>query len=178
VVTDVDLSILPPTYSRRSPYLLVPLLEEPRTGNDTYRNRGALQESNLVPLREELRAWVSVVALCADACLVLDADGRVVALSPATATLVGTEPADAVGRMLVGDVLALVDFSSAAEPLRDVGAIPPVSAATAGVPCHGLMRLRRPDGPTVTLDTISTPLHGAEGQRLGSLSFFARVGSD
>jgi PAS domain-containing protein len=120
-----------------------------------------------------------VVSTCADACLVLDGEARVVALSRAASDLVGADPVEAVGRRLVGDVLALVDFSSAAEPIDETaGSIPPVSSARAGIPCHGLMRLRRPDALTVTLDTVSTPLHGADGQLLGSLTFFARVAAD
>ncbi|MDQ1485614.1 MAG: hypothetical protein QOJ62_1307, partial [Actinomycetota bacterium] len=42
-------------------YLLIPLVQRP--------------VPELAPLREALRAWVSVVAASHDACLVLDADG-------------------------------------------------------------------------------------------------------
>lgn len=168
MVADIDLAILPSAAERRMPYLLVPLLEEVSVGQHL--------AGNLAPLPEELRAWVSVVATSADACLVLDSDARVVAISPAAAMLAAIEAIEAIGQRLVGDVLAPVDFSSAAEPLDvDSVSVPPVAAARHGVSCHGLLRLRRPDGSTITLDTVSTPLHGADGQRLGSLTFFAQV---
>ena len=142
-------------------YLLIPLVQRP--------------SPELAPLRETLRAWVTVVATSADPCLVLSADGRVAGLSVSAAALVAEAPADIVGRRLVGDVFALVDFSSAAEPMPDDSLVPPVQAISSGVLSRGLVRLRRADGVTLTLDAIATPLHADDGSIIGSLTFFGRL---
>ncbi len=144
-------------------YLLIPLVQRP--------------SPELAPLRETLRAWVSVVATSADACLVLDRDGRVAGLSASAAALVNEEPAAVVGRRLVGDVFVIIDFSSAAEPVGDHAIVPPTQALHSGVLSRGLMRLRRGDGVTVTIDAIAAPLHAADGSLIGSLTFFAPLAS-
>jgi hypothetical protein len=142
-------------------YLLIPLVQRP--------------SPELAPLRETLRAWVTVVATSADPCIVLACDGRVVGLSASAAALVAEEPINVVGRRLVGDVFALVDFSSAAEPMDDHSLIPPTQAIAAGVLSRGLVRLRRADGVTLTLDAIATPLHAQDGSVIGSLTFFGQL---
>lgn len=145
-------------------YLLIPLVQRP--------------SPELAPLRETLRAWVTVVATSADACLVLDREGRVAGLSASAAALVNEEPANVVGRRLVGDVFVIVDFSSAAEPIGDHAIVPPTQALHSGVLSRGLMRLRRSDGVTVTIDAIAAPLHAPEGSLIGSLTFFAPLASN
>jgi PAS domain-containing protein len=140
-------------------YLLIPLVQRP--------------VPELAPLREALRAWVSVVAASHDACLVLDADGRIAGLSASAADLVAEDALNVVGRRLVGDVFVLVDFSSAAEPMSDHTLVPPTLAIASDVLSRGLVRLRRTDGVTVTLDAISAPLHADDGSVIGSLTFFA-----
>ena len=142
-------------------YLLIPLVQR--------------SSPELAPLRETLRAWVTVVATSADPCLVLSADGRVAGLSVSAAALVAEAPMDIVGRRLVGDVFALVDFSSAAEPMPADAMVPPVQAISSGVLSRGLVRLRRADGVTLTLDAIATPLHADDGLIIGSLTFFGRL---
>lgn len=142
-------------------YLLIPLIS--RTA------------AELPPLREALRSWVTVVATAADPCLVLDRDGRIAGVSTSAAALVDEEPAALVGRRLVGDVFAIVDFSAAAQPLGDRAHVPPTQALAAGVLSRGLIRIRRPDGTTATLDAISAPLHDSDGAIIGSLTFFAPV---
>jgi PAS domain-containing protein len=142
-------------------YLLIPLVQRP------------LPE--LVPLRETLRAWVSVVATSPDACLVLDRGGRVAGLSASAAALVGEQPVDVVGRRLVGDVFLIIDFSSAAEPVGDHALVPSTQALQADVLSRGLVRLRRNDGVTVTVDCVAAPLHAADGSIVGSLTFFAKL---
>ncbi len=144
-------------------YLLIPLVQRP--------------SPELAPLREALRAWVTVVSTSADACLVLDRDGRVAGLSSSAAALVNEQAANVVGRRLVGDVFVLVDFSSAAEPVNDTGTVPPIQAVQADVLSRGLMRLRRSDELTVTLDAVAAPLHAADGSVIGSMTFFSRIGS-
>ena len=142
-------------------YLLIPLVQRP--------------SPELAPLRETLRAWVTVVTTSADACLVLDRDGRVAGLSASAAALVAEAPANIVGRRLVGDVFVLVDFSSAAEPMGEHATIPPTQAIESGVLSRGLVRLRCADRLTVTLDAIAAPLHAADGSVIGSLTFLSRL---
>jgi PAS domain-containing protein len=142
-------------------YLLIPLVQRP--------------SAELAPLRETLRAWVTVVTTSADACIVLDREGRVAGLSAAAAALVSEDAIQVVGRRLVGDVFVVVDFSSAAEPMGDHVVIPPTQAIEAGVLSRGLMRLRRVDGVTVTIDAVAAPLHDAAGEIIGSLTFLATL---
>jgi hypothetical protein len=162
-VTDVGVVVVPESRQDAMSYLLIPLIQRP--------------SPELAPLRETLRAWVTVVTTSADPCIVLNADGRVAGLSVSAAQLVAEEPLDVVGRRLIGDVFALVDFSSAAEPMADQSSAPPTQAIASGVLSRGLVRLRRTDGVTVTLDAIATPLHADDGTIIGSLTFFGKLAS-
>lgn len=161
----VDLGVvaIPDSRQDNMSYLLIPLVQRP--------------SPELAPLRETLRAWVTVVTTSADACLVLDGDGRVAGLSAAAAALVNEDAATIVGRRLVGDVFVIVDFSSAAEPVGDHAIVPPTQALHADVLSRGLIRLRRADRVTVTIDAISSPLHAHDGSLIGSLTFFVPLGS-
>jgi PAS domain-containing protein len=162
-VSDLGVVAVPRSRKDAMSYLLIPLVPRP--------------SPELVPLRETLRAWVSVVAISADACLVLDRDGRVAGLSASAAALVDEEPANVVGRRLVGDVFVIVDFSSAAEPVGDQAIVPATQALQSDVLSRGLVRLRRGDGVTVTIDAVATPLHAADRSLIGSLTFFAPLAS-
>ncbi len=161
----VDLGVvaIPDSRQDNMSYLLIPLVQRP--------------SPELAPLRETLRAWVTVVASSADACLVLDGDGRVAGVSAAAAALVNEDAANIVGRRLVGDVFVIVDFSSAAEPIGDHAIVPPTQSLHADVLSRGLIRLRRADRVTVTIDAISAPLHAHDGSLIGSLTFFVPLGS-
>ena len=161
----VDLGVVAIPESRQDnmSYLLIPLVQRP--------------SPELAPLRETLRAWVTVVASSADACLVLDGDGRVDGLSASAAALVNEDAATVVGRRLVGDVFVIVDFSSAAEPIGDHAIVPPTQALHSDVLSRGLIRLRRADNVTVTIDAIATPLHAHDGSLIGSLTFFVPLTS-
>jgi PAS domain-containing protein len=158
-----DVGIVDISESRKDgmSYLLIPLVQRPAP--------------ELAPLRETLRVWVSVVNASSDTCLVLDRNGRVAGLSASAAALVGERSADVVGRRLVGDVFVIVDFSSAAEPVGDRAIVPATQALDSNVLSRGLVRLRRDDGATVTVDCVAAPLHGADGSIVGSLSFFAKL---
>jgi PAS domain-containing protein len=160
-VTDVGVAVVPAPRHDGMSYLLIPLIQRP--------------SPELAPLRETLRAWVTVVTTSADPCLVLNRDGRVAGLSASAAALVAEAPFDVVGRRLVGDVFTLVDFSSAAEPMADQSLVPPTQAIATGVLSRGLVRLRRADGVTLTLDAIATPLHADDGSVIGSLTFFGQL---
>ena len=154
---------LPDSRKDAMSYLLIPLVQRP--------------SPELAPLRETLRAWVTVVASSGDPCIVLDRDGRVAGLSASAAALVHEEPANVVGRRLVGDVFVIIDFSSAAEPIGDHAIVPPTQALESDVLSRGLVRLRRRDKVTVTVDAIAAPLHAPDGEVIGSLTFFAPLAS-
>ena len=55
--------------------------------------------------------------------------------------------------------------------------VPPTQALHADVLSRGLIRLRRADSVTVTIDAISAPLHAHDGSLIGSLTFFVPLGS-
>ena len=105
--------------------------------------------------------WVAVVLAAAEPCLLLDADGRVQALSAAAAELLGTTLAAAQGRP-VESVLTLVDFSRRALPVTDpVSALPALRSVVHRVLARSLLRvqpagLRQP----VTCDMVAAPLAG------------------
>ncbi|MDX6286091.1 MAG: hypothetical protein QOG53_1576 [Frankiales bacterium] len=80
------------------------------------------------------------------------------------------------GRVLVGDVIEVVDFSAQAGP-GDAYAfrIPPLLALASEMPSRGLLRVRHGDGRRITIDAVSAPLHGPNGHVAGSVSFLAAV---
>lgn len=160
-VTDVGVAVVPGSKHDGMSYLLIPLIQRP--------------SPELAPLRETLRAWVTVVATSADPCIVLNRDGRIAGLSAAAAALFAEAPVELVGRRLVGDVFTLVDFSSAAEPMPDETLVPPTQAIATGMLNRGLVRLRRSDAVTLTLDAIATPLHADDGTVIGSLTFLGHL---
>lgn len=117
-----------------------------------------------------LARWVAPVRLAAESVLVLDASGRVLAVSPAAVALLRlSEP---VGARLA-DLLTVVDPSASALPQPD---------AADHLPClrvlHGqrpfaraLVRLRTSPGPDglLTLDAVGIAVEG------GGLAFFSEV---
>lgn len=121
--------------------------------------------------------WTTAVRSAAEPCLLLDGSGRVCALSPSAATLLGLGQ-DVVG-MLLADVLTVLDFSSAGRVDRDALRSTPMlrvlgrDGARDGGGClgRGLVRLRRDDGTAPTYDVVSVPL----AERAGSLSFLLQV---
>jgi PAS domain-containing protein len=123
-----------------------------------------------------LDAWMEAVSDAEEPCLLLDAGGVMLAVSRACVALLGAaEPEDLLGRGLLEDVLDLVDFTAAQEPLGDaqLERLPPLLALASGALARGLLRIRA--GNTVrTLDAVSTPMR-AHGQLVGSLTFFHRI---
>ena len=73
--------------------------------------------------------------------------------------------------------LPFIQFSSAAEPIGDHAIVPPTQALHSDVLSRGLIRLRRADNVTVTIDAIATPLHAHDGSLIGSLTFFVPLTS-
>lgn len=119
--------------------------------------------------------WTAAVRSAAEPCLLLDRSGRVCALSPSAAELLGLGQ-DVVG-MLLADVLTVLDFSSAGRVDRDALRSTPMLRVLGrdgdGGGClgRGLVRLRRDDGTAPTYDVVSVPL----AERAGSLSFLLQV---
>ena len=121
--------------------------------------------------------WAQPVSVAAEACLLVDASGVVVAASPGCRAMLGVDPQAAVRRSLAGGVLHLLDFGPIISdlPAWEVDKIPPRLAARTGGLARGLIRFQAPGGPR-TVDAISVPLRdAAAGQVVGSLTFFALV---
>jgi PAS domain-containing protein len=141
--------------------------------SDAPRPAGPTRTLDLEP-HPALLPWTASVRASADPCMVLDAEGRVAAVSAAAAELLGLEGdpvADLVGTELDRLVSAL-DFSALAGPAPEHQAtLPPLVSLRRGVVTRGLVRLRRADGSLSTLDVVGLPL--AEGA--GCLAFFQPV---
>ena len=124
-----------------------------------------------------LERWASTVVAAAEPCLIIDAGGVIVAVSPACTELLGLgSPAGAIGRQLSG-ALRLIDFTAGAGALEEPEAekIPPLLAVRSESLARGLMRVvPGPDETPLTLDAIATPL--LDGDRVaGSLTFLSPV---
>jgi PAS domain-containing protein len=120
--------------------------------------------------------WARSVGGAEEACLVIDADGRIVAASASCHDLLGLGPAgNAVGRYLL-DGIRLVDFTAAREELNevDVETTPPLLALSSGRLARGLMRVHDGSDFDATVDAIATPL-SQDGKVVGSLTFFAPI---
>jgi hypothetical protein len=126
------------------------------------------------PAGDPLGHWVRAVAGAVEPCLVVDADGVIVAMSPSCVELLnlGASP---VGADLRSGPLRLVDFSADGGKLSEteVGKVPPILAVSSGRLARGLIRVRCGD-VAVTLDAIATPI-GLTGAVAGSLTFFSPV---
>lgn len=117
-----------------------------------------------------LRPWLDAVAVSEDACLVVDADGRLAAVSAAAALLLDLDE-DRVGARFA-DLVSAVDFSMGARPEPDQRrSMPPLLALESGRTARALLRVRHRDAALVTLDVVSSPL----ARRVGSLSFVQQV---
>lgn len=146
--------------------LLLPLV--PLVPLDRPADAGATRTLDLEP--GSLRPWLEAVRSSDDACLVVDASGRVAGVSDRAGQLLDLTD-DALGRELVG-LVRPVDFSSAARPEEDCErALPPLQALASGHAARGLLRLRHRDAALVTIDVVSAPLGGGAG----SVSFLSSV---
>ena len=136
----------------------------------------ALAEDRAPDVEEALGPWMKVVNASLDACLVVDEQARIAAVSSRAADLIG-EPADGiVDRALVDDVLHIVDFTHAAAPGDDYDRrIAPIAALRDDHLSRGLLRVMRPAGDLITLDAIAAPIHDERGRIVGSITFFAAL---
>ncbi|GIF07652.1 hypothetical protein [Actinoplanes siamensis] len=124
-----------------------------------------------------IERWAGTVSVADEPCLIVDAGGAIMAVSPSCSELLGLgKPVDAIGKRLT-TTLELVDFTAGAGPLEDPEAdkIPPLLAVRSERLARGLMRVvPGNDRPPVTVDAISTPL--LAGERVaGSLTFLSPV---
>ena len=105
----------------------------------------------------------------AEASLLLDAEGCLVAVSGAAAALLQLDH-DSIGRPLV-DVVELVDFTAAAATLSSSAPLPMLTAMQTGRLTRAVIRVRTADRRCTTYDVISAPLI----ENGGSLSFLLPV---
>ncbi|MDQ1710899.1 MAG: hypothetical protein QOE45_349 [Frankiaceae bacterium] len=124
---------------------------------------------------DALAHWVSAASRSLDACLVVDGEGTVSALSSTAADLLGTLADSVVGRSL-DEVLHLVDFTDSAHEARGADRrIPPLIAVRENALSRGMMRVRRPDGARLMLDAVAAPIHDTDRNPVGAVSFLASV---
>lgn len=128
--------------------------------------------------------WANAVAGAAEPCVVLDADGVIVAHSETFRALLGAAPEAVgnepgqdeqwVGRGLL-EVITLVDLTATATPLAgwETERVPPLLVLATGNLARGVMRVRV-GSATRTVDAVSTPLWD-EGILAGSLTFVHRI---
>jgi hypothetical protein len=115
-------------------------------------------------------AWHAAVRSSAEACLLLDDQGRVCAASlPAAQVLGGIS--GAIGAKFA-DLVSAVDFTSGAAPdLEPERSMPPLRSLATGGLARGLMRVRVGDGSLVTYDVVAVPLE----RQCAVLAFFVAV---
>jgi hypothetical protein len=134
------------------------------------------QSEGGAPVVAGMACWARSVNKAEEACLVIDADGRIVAASTSCHELLGLgAPGGAVGRFLL-DGVRLVDFTAAREELTEaeVETTPPLLALSSGRLARGLMRVHDGADFDATVDAIATPL-SQDGKVVGSLTFFAPI---
>jgi PAS domain-containing protein len=126
------------------------------------------------PVESSVVRWARAVADASEACLVINSDIKIVALSASCHEMLGLRE-DAVGQGLLDGVLQLLDFGDGgALTDGEVGKIPPLLALSSGQLARGLVRVVCPEGGTPTLDAIATPLF--DGSTIaGSLTFFSLI---
>ncbi|MHB2021904.1 MAG: PAS domain-containing protein [Mycobacteriales bacterium] len=117
--------------------------------------------------------WGQAVEAAEDACLLLDASGRIVAVSAAAMALLGCPREQSLGNRLL-DSVAFLDFDTGEPAPSYASRVPPLLALSANSLARAIVRVKTAVG-TRTLDVISTPLHASNGSLVGSLSFFAAV---
>lgn len=148
-------------------YIVVPVFALPRAG--------AVAESVAAQGDDMLARWVAAARMSIDACLVVDAEGTVAALSPMAAELLGTAAPALLGQHLDA-VLNLVDFGDGGSAARGTERrIPPLIAVRENSLSRGVMRLRRPDGARLMLDAVAAPIHDAQRRAVGAVSFLVAV---
>ena len=130
------------------------------------------------PLRSgpsALERWCSAAAEAPEACLVIDREHHVLAVSTSWCALLGIADRATVHGLPLLSVVRLLDFGDGAE-LDDgeAGKIPPLLAIKSRTLARGLVRVPGTNGTPITLDSVATPLLDGETVA-GSLTFFAKL---
>nr|BFE64449.1 hypothetical protein GCM10020063_089750 [Dactylosporangium thailandense] len=131
--------------------------------------------SDLPSAEPGLERWGSTVDGAAEACLVIDAEQVVVAMSASFEQMLGLTESPVSRPLLAEDgVLRLLDFADG-QPLEqtEVARMPIVLALISGRLARGLIRIECATGPC-TFDAIATPLTEG-GKTVGSLTFFSLI---
>lgn len=127
-------------------------------------------------VRTSVDRWADAADGATEACLIIDAQAVIAAVSPPACLLLGfSGPVAATGQCLYDGVLPLVDFTAAATPIpgEEVGRIPPLQALSSRRLARGLIRVRI-GGEVVTVDAVSAPLWERDAV-IGSLTFLCQV---
>jgi PAS domain S-box-containing protein len=130
-----------------------------------------------------LAGWAHVISTSPDACLLVDARGRVLAASFAAAELLGdVTPDEMVGRHLLDGILHFADFD-AGKRGHDRGPayadrIPPLLAVATEAPARGLLRITSRSGDIRMVDALAAPVHDPSGVVLGAVSFVHAISFD
>jgi PAS domain S-box-containing protein len=129
------------------------------------------------PTPTPLARWSGVVATAHDPCLLLDLHGSIVSLSAAAGELLGCGIEAVAGRPLLA-LIDLVDFDTGASAPDYAQRVAPLAVLQDGVGLvRSLLRVRHADGTVRTVDAAGSPLHDADGQRIGSVTLLASLGS-
>ena len=162
-----------------APRLIIPLVRiEPAPPVEPVDGVDLGDLADLVgPGADVVAGWAKLAADSADLVLVLDATGRVLALSDAAAELIGAVgPDEVAGRHLL-DVLDLVDFNpTPGDASMYADRIPPLLAIASNALSRGLLRVRTGTS-TVTVDAVAAPVHDGSGALVGAVAFLARLSS-
>jgi PAS domain-containing protein len=128
------------------------------------------------PGGSSLDLWGAAVEVAGEPCLLVDAAGKVVAVSPGCQELFGLDPAQVLRRRLVDGVLRLLDFTAVAAelPAREAEKIPPLVAIASGGLARGLLKVPDEAGTPRTVDAVSAPLRDGP-LVVGSITYFALV---
>lgn len=124
-----------------------------------------------------LNRWVDTAARANEPCLVINADGAIIAASIRCHMLLNMgAPGSVHGRHLLDGVIRLVDFTAARVPLTEAETdkIPPLLALSSGRLARGLMRVHDGVDFDATMDAIAAPL--CDGAKvIGSITFLSPV---
>lgn len=122
-----------------------------------------------------LQHWSRAVTAGADATLLLDPEGAVVAVSVAAARLLRKPLAELLGRPLI-KAATFVDFHASPRTLGgETGSLVPLQSLRSDRPARGLLRLRHDSGELTTCDVLAAPLHDAQSRLVGVLVFLDDV---
>jgi PAS domain-containing protein len=126
-----------------------------------------------------LSTWRTAVTASADACLLLAADTRIVAISRAARQVLGFGPEIEIAMPRFLDAgIRFLDFTAGAHPLVDseLARLAPVQALQTDALERSLMRIEH-RGVHRTFDVTASPLHSPPRlDAIGSLAFLNPIG--